>query len=175
METERNPNPAGSDTAVRPRLPPPQHHTRAFHSKRAGALQTVLTPQDESDGDRHVNVTPSTTGTQGSILAGKRPIASPFPDIPVTQASADAEASATERAPDTACSAGELVTAHAPSLGYKTEEPVLYQWQGINHTTRSVLLCRTGRARQLIGNEQPSGCYPLRTDLDRLRVWSWAS
>jgi ribosomal protein L32 len=112
----------------------PHNITRAlFTRKERERLATVLTPQDESDGDRHVNVTPSTTGTQGSILAGKRPIASPFPDIPVTQASADAEASATERAPDTACSAGELVTAHVPSLGYKTEEPVLYQWQGIAH------------------------------------------
>ena len=34
VETERNPNPAGSDTAVRPRLPPPQQHTRAFHSEK---------------------------------------------------------------------------------------------------------------------------------------------
>jgi hypothetical protein len=94
----------------------------------------VVPAQQDIDGARHSNVTSSTPGTQqGSILAGKRPIASPFPDIPVTQASADAEASATERAPDTACSAGELVTAHAPSLGYKTEEPVLYQWQGIAH------------------------------------------
>jgi len=107
----------------------------------------VVPAQQDIDGARHSNVTSSTPGTQqGSILAGKRPIASPFPDIPVTQASADAEASATERAPDTACSAGELVTAHAPSLGAKLKSLCSVSRKGL-HTVSACLQNRQSSRR----------------------------
>jgi hypothetical protein len=81
----------------------------------------VPAQQDTDEASRLNMATPSATGTRGDQSAGKRPIASLFPGIPWYPSVSDAGITATERAPDTACSAGELVTAHAPLPGYKAE------------------------------------------------------
>jgi ribosomal protein L32 len=111
----------------------PHNITRAlFTRKERERLATVLTPQDESDGDRHVNVTPSTTGTQGSILAGKRSIASPFSRHP-SHPSVSRRRGKRHGTGASAIAGGTCDGNVPPYLGYKTEEPVLYQWQGIAH------------------------------------------
>ena len=106
----------------------------------------VPAQQDTDEASRLNMATPSATGTRGDQFAGKRPIASLFPGIPVTQASADAEASATERAPRRL--PGEPVTAMPlPSWGQKLKSLCSVSRKGLRNTVCAFVQNRQSSCR----------------------------